>query len=301
MADRPRKEPRLVAGTDGMSDSIAFEREERSGKATKGRTRLRWLWVVLALFGFTAAAIAAGWFALGALTKRQEEGTARIYAPEGPIKVRPQQPGGMAVPDRDRTVYGRMDGTPPPPVERLLPGAEQPLPRPQSGAAPQVPPAPAQPLRAAPPTFRDEMPPVARSAVEPSAPRVPSATAAPATTAPAVAAPQAQAVPPPGSAATAAAPTAPSPAAPVAAPGGRYMVQLAAVRDQQVIEAETRRLQRAHGDLLGNLTPTVVRADLGDKGVYFRLRMGPLADDAAAKALCAELEKRNAPCLVVRP
>ncbi|MDA0676063.1 MAG: hypothetical protein O3A88_06875, partial [Proteobacteria bacterium] len=132
MADRPRKEPRLVAGTDGVSDSIAFEREERPARATP--SRLRWLWVVLALFGFTAAAIAAGWFALGALTKRQEEGTARIYAPEGPIKARPQQPGGMVVPDRDRRVYGRIDGTPPPPVERLLPGTEQPLPRPQSGA-----------------------------------------------------------------------------------------------------------------------------------------------------------------------
>ena len=78
-------------------------------------------------------------------------------------------------------------------------------------------------------------------------------------------------------------------------------MQLAAVRDEQVLEAETKRLQRAHGDLLGTLAPSVVRADLGDKGVYFRLRMGPLADDAAAKALCAELEKRNAPCLVVRP
>ncbi|MCC7046495.1 MAG: hypothetical protein IT562_07285, partial [Alphaproteobacteria bacterium] len=192
MADRPRKEPRLVAGTDGGADSIAFEREERPAKGAS--RRLRWLWVALALLGFTGAAVAAGWFALGMLTQRSEDGMARIYAPEGPVKVRPQQPGGMAVPDRDRTVYGRIDGTPPQPVERLLPGAEQPLPRPPSGTA-TVAPQPAAPLAAAPPTLRDEPapapaqnPPPARAAGElpmarvavPPPPSAPPAQGAPA-------------------------------------------------------------------------------------------------------------------------
>ncbi len=45
-----------------------------------------------------------------------------IRADFGPVKVRPEKPGGMEVPDRDKLVYQRMQsGAPEPRVERLLP------------------------------------------------------------------------------------------------------------------------------------------------------------------------------------
>jgi len=50
------------------------------------------------------------------------------------------------------------------------------------------------------------------------------------------------------------------------------------------------------------LTLSVTKADLGPKkGVFYRLRVGPVADEAAARALCANLAKREMGCLVVRP
>ena len=43
------------------------------------------------------------------------------------------------------------------------------------------------------------------------------------------------------------------------------------------------------------------RADLGDKGVFYRLQAGPLSDAAAAETLCGKLKQRNVGCLIVRP
>ena len=54
-------------------------------------------------------------------------------------------------------------------------------------------------------------------------------------------------------------------------------------------------------DLLGELKPKVVRADLGTKGVFFGVRAGPLGDAAEARALCVRLKARQLACYVVRP
>ncbi|MCG8509248.1 MAG: SPOR domain-containing protein [Rhodospirillales bacterium] len=83
---------------------------------------------------------------------------------------------------------------------------------------------------------------------------------------------------------------------------GDYKVQLAAVRERAKVDGEWDRLRRRHSDLLGDLKLSVMRADLGPaKGVFFRLRAGPIADESQAKALCKKLTERKVGCLVVRP
>jgi hypothetical protein len=64
---------------------------------------------------------------------------------------------------------------------------------------------------------------------------------------------------------------------------------------------EWSRIVGKNKDALGGLTPSVARVDLGEKGVFFRLRAGPLADRAAAESLCATLSAQNVGCIVVRP
>ena len=81
-----------------------------------------------------------------------------IKAGDQPIKVPPESPGGLDVPNRDILVYRRMQGTPGerPAVERLQPGPEQPLappaapPRPAQTSAPVSPPV-ESPLASGPP------------------------------------------------------------------------------------------------------------------------------------------------------
>ncbi|MFQ5619644.1 MAG: SPOR domain-containing protein [Rhodospirillales bacterium] len=81
-----------------------------------------------------------------------------------------------------------------------------------------------------------------------------------------------------------------------------YKVQLAAERSLEGARDEWKRLRRKKLNLLGRLALSVTKVDLGpEKGVFYRLRAGPFADKAAARALCAKLAKDNMGCLVVRP
>jgi hypothetical protein len=98
-----------------------------------------------------------------------------IRADTSPMRVKPENPGGMRIPDRDMLIYGQQR----PQVEHLLPPPEQPMARP----APPPPP---------PPTA--QAPAQAAAAVTPIAPSSPVATSLP-TAAAANPAPLAAAVP----------------------------------------------------------------------------------------------------------
>jgi cell division septation protein DedD len=89
--------------------------------------------------------------------------------------------------------------------------------------------------------------------------------------------------------------------APAAAPSGDYRIQLSSVRSEADADKEAERLSRLHKELLGDLTIAQVRADLGERGTYYRLRAGPLKDRNAAVALCQELATRNQGCIVIAP
>ena len=66
-------------------------------------------------------------------------------------------------------------------------------------------------------------------------------------------------------------------------------------------QREWSRLRKNHSDLLGKLELSVIKADLGPgKGLFYRLRAGPLASKAAARNLCAKLAKRKVGCLIAR-
>lgn len=237
--------------------------------------------------------------------------TPLIKADAGPTKVRPDQPGGMDVPHQDKLVLNSLPegdkGAPP--VERLLPPAETPLPRPTASAP--APSAAANP--ALPPKIGPTPPPVAVPAV---APVIPAPAPAPAATAPSPTQ-QAAAAPPPVAAAPTpvAAPAAPAPrpAPGTAAPpakatpaavtsGGGYRVRLVSVKSESETGHEWTRLQQ-HFPQLASLQMSVTRADLGEKGVWYRIHAGPLSDAQAASQLCAAItaKDKSQGCLVVKP
>jgi hypothetical protein len=91
------------------------------------------------------------------------------------------------------------------------------------------------------------------------------------------------------------------PASPAAAKpaAGAYRVQLLAMSSEQAAQRAWSDLAKSHRDLLGRLSPNVVRADLGAKGTVYRVQAGPLADRASADELCGALAKRGTGCIVV--
>ncbi len=81
---------------------------------------------------------------------------------------------------------------------------------------------------------------------------------------------------------------------------GDYFVQLASVRSDQSARQEWVRLQKVHPELLGDLALAVQRADLGDRGIFFRIRTGPFPNRATAQDMCAQIKAAKLACLVVR-
>ena len=76
-----------------------------------------------------------GWLAYERITAIDPSAPPLIRADDGPIKIRPKDPGGMAVPDQDKLIYQTLDGgVVEETVERLLPPPEEPLPPPEPPA-----------------------------------------------------------------------------------------------------------------------------------------------------------------------
>lgn len=67
-------------------------------------------------------------------------------------------------------------------------------------------------------------------------------------------------------------------------------VHLASYRNPQNAEAGWRELQADAPDALAGLEARLAEADLGERGVFLRLKAGPLDSPDAAAALCARLE-----------
>ena len=293
----------------------------------------------LKAFMFLVVAAAGAWSYYGdqlmQLWRGSQGGIPLIKADPGPVKVRPVNPGGLRVPDRDKLVYDRMHGKSAGPgeaggegggAERLLPPPEQPLPkpRPKKEVAKEIP--KTKPVPEVP-TVKD-----VAAAIRPAPPpQAPTLSTAEETKTPALAPikakresePKAEKLTPPVKTlkpapkpvtkpapklepkqATAAKP-APKPETSASAPipsGRTYLVQLAAARSPQGARSEWERLRKKHLDLLGDLGLKVTKADLGArKGVFYRLRVGPLVDEKAARQLCQQLTKRQVGCLIIKP
>jgi len=225
----------------------------------------------------------------------QGDGVPLIRADERPTKVKPDQPGGMTVPGQNVSLYNDRPGGPPV-VEKLLPAAEQPLPRPapapREAALPPPPPMQAMPQgasSASPPAIAPPQPAhaIAKPAVKAATP--PPVKAAPQSKQVAA---QPVAAPHPKQAA----------AQPVAAPPGKGPIQLrlGSVRSPEAARGEWARLKRENPDLLGKLTAVAVRTDLGEQGIYYRIQAGSFGDAASAEKLCGELKRRKLGCILAR-
>ena len=77
-----------------------------------------------------------------------------------------------------------------------------------------------------------------------------------------------------------------------------WAVQVSSQRNEQAAWSVWRKLQARHGSLLGDSEAVVVRADLGARGVFYRLRINALPDQQDAAALCQRLKRAGTSCFV---
>jgi hypothetical protein len=95
-------------------------------------------------------------------------------------------------------------------------------------------------------------------------------------------------------------------ASPVAAPAagaggsGGYVVQVSSQRSEADAQASFKALQSKFPTVLGSQSPLIKRADLGDKGVYYRAMVGPFGSADEASQFCGSLKSAGGQCVIQR-
>jgi cell division protein FtsN len=93
---------------------------------------------------------------------------------------------------------------------------------------------------------------------------------------------------------------APLQTAPAASAGGSYMVQIASQRSEAEASASFKQLQSKYPSVLGSRSAQIKKADLGDKGTYYRAMVGPFSSSDEAAQMCGSLKSAGGSCVVQR-
>lgn len=232
------------------------------------------LLIVIALLVLAAFA-GVVWLAYTQGVQRGRSDAPRIIAASpGPDKVAPEK-GGDANPYQGLKIYEQ----PAPPDEEV---ADDDTPTGQQTSAPALRPqqteAKPQQLAESPPQPATAPP---RSLAKPAPEKTP---AVPAVT--------------PAAHATAPAAATPAPVAHTAA--GSMMLQIGSYKSQEEANAAWTAYQKKH-PIAGGYSSDVKQVDLGDKGTWYRLRMGPFDSKSAASDFCDKLKADGANCFPAAP
>jgi cell division septation protein DedD len=215
---------------------------------------------------------------------RPAEGSLPVIArPDSPFKRAPDEAGGVQVAGTDRGFYDLMDGTATEPVDTEtepaspgLEGAPPPLPEPSSQGPVMRTRTTLSTSSSAVAPVPDAAPDVRVASLSPREPRTAGSR-------------------PPADLDVLDA----QPSLSRFSAGGRYQVQLMAVRSEAAAEGAWDEIRRKDPGLYRDATLDVQRADLGARGVFYRLRVGPFNDRGAASAFCGEVKATGRDCIVV--
>lgn len=89
-----------------------------------------------------------------------------------------------------------------------------------------------------------------------------------------------------------------NPAQAMSGGGAGYVVQVSSQRNEADAQASYRALQGKFPSVLGSRAPLIKRADLGDKGVYYRAMVGPFGSSEEAAQVCGNLKTAGGQCVV---
>ena len=85
----------------------------------------------------------------------------------------------------------------------------------------------------------------------------------------------------------------------VGAPDDKFRIQIAALRSDASAEDYWHRASTKRPDLMASLSHYIVQADVGEKGLYYRLQLGNFEQRSVALSLCQDLQQTGLSCFVV--
>ena len=250
-----------------MENVPIYDLEEDEVEGERSRLPLLIVIALIVLAAFTGVV----WLAYNQGVARGQAGAVVINAPDGPVRTVPADPGGTT-PFTGLKVY------------------DQPLPPDQE----------AQSSALAQSTAPSAIEIAREPGPAPVTTEAPPARLNPQSSLVAIAPPAPQAVAPPP------APVAPArpavAAAPAVAPAaGSTLLQIGAYESEEIANGAWATFRSRHTVVAGTLSQNIQKADLGDKGIWYRLRVGPFADKAAAVTACEKLKAEGATCFLATP
>jgi cell division protein FtsN len=270
---------------------------------------MRWMSIVVLLLA-VAGFFSLAWYAYYTGTKSVQTGDIVIIeADNTPLKEQPEDRGGMEFPHQEKTIYNAVSNKNANVSKdtKVIDESEEvviPDDMPESDEAADekiaaiLKNAANETQQAKQPATQPES---ARKAIEPAAKSVEAKPEAELVKPAPVAELKPKEAPDPTPPVAAPKPAAsPKPAAPAPlAVGGSYKIQLGAFRSLAEAENTWTTASAKHANVLAGRPHEVVRADLGAKGIYYRLRVGGFASSAATKTACATLSAQKQGCFPV--
>ncbi len=290
--------------TDDQDDGfLTFDARDEEEDRSRGPLVIAAIVAVLLICGVILWQLYAG---------RDNGETPQIAADTGAFKAAPADTGGEVTPDADKGVFDAADGTGAPPLDvQPATGAEDPLladgdavPAPVTVPAPTTTPVPAPPS-AAPRREVAVVPPAPKPVAKPVAKvapvKVAQATPPPRPVAVPAPAPKVVSAPPaakaptsePVAVAATPAPTTVPKAAPASARSGSIAAQLGSFQTRASADTALARY-RASG-LSGPVS--IVAADLGAKGTWYRIRATGFDTRTEVDSFCAKARGAGAQCI----
>ena len=79
----------------------------------------------------------------------------------------------------------------------------------------------------------------------------------------------------------------------------KFQIQLGALRSNKQAKDEWSRLYGIYPNILKNYSPEIIKVNLDQKGIFYRLRAGPFKNREVSEDVCNSLLKLGVGCLVV--
>ncbi len=89
-------------------------------------------------------------------------------------------------------------------------------------------------------------------------------------------------------------------AIPAKKPQKGYKIQLGSFKSENDVAVSWRKIRKKFPGIVGNLSYYTEKADLGKKGVFYRLKVGPIKKEAKARKICQDLRDKKQGCLFVK-
>lgn len=288
---------------EGFLDSLL----NRKGKAALP-PGLRRVFIGIAVLGLISILIAVVFSSIPDKSDPNNPGALPlIRADKAPFRIKPEDPGGMAVPNKDSTIFETLKGTPQGETENLLEDdADTAAVKAREEVVAKVETAKIAPLVDVDPTKSntppddelDNAPPQPKSVADMDLVKKPEpvAKAEPKKEASII-----ETLKEEGQSLEVAKPAPkaePRPVAKTVTSGGSTYIQLASVKSEADANIQWAGF-KAKNPELANLSLKVQKADLGAKGIYYRIQAGPISAENATST-CAAIKSRGGSCLIAK-